>query len=110
MPHEAETKNLLCKLGRLLSEGRLVEPEARREDQGRVVLLGECGDDVKESLQCAVVGLLSNRDERRRNVRRHADGVLDIEALRGTDQTSHLAPAVPSGGTRWDREEDVQLP
>ena len=70
----------LSKLG-LLQEGRLVEAKGGGEDEGRVVLLKEGVDDVKEATKVAILVVVADRDERRGHVRRDTNGVLNVQAL-----------------------------
>ena len=69
----------------LLCERRLVEAEAGRENERRVVLGEEEVDDVQEPKSATILVVLTNGDERRRDVRRQTDGVLDVEALSNAD-------------------------
>ena len=78
---------------RLRREGRLVKTEAGRENEWRVVFLQEIVDDVQEAIEITILSLVTNGDERGRDVRRHANGVLDVEALGRNDQ--HTAHALP---------------
>lgn len=71
----------LGELGCLLRERRLIETERGREHKRGLVLLQERVDDVEEAPEVAILVLVSDRDECGRDVRRHADGVLDVEAL-----------------------------
>ena len=70
----------LSQLG-LLSESSLIETERGGEDKGRVVLLKESVDDVEEATKVAILVIIPNSDERCGDVCRHADGVLNVEAL-----------------------------
>lgn len=94
------TQSSLGHLRRLLGEGRLVEPETRRQNQGRVVHRKKVVDDVKEAFQVAVLRIFSNRDECRRDVRRHANGVLDVEALQGALREENIRRGVVEGTHR----------
>ena len=66
---------------RLLSEASLIETEGGGKDKGRVVLLKESVDDVEEATKVAILVIIPNSDERGGDVRRHADSVLNVEAL-----------------------------
>ena len=71
---------LLSQLG-LLREAGLIETEGSGENKGRVVLLEETVDYVKEATEVAVLVLVADSDERRGHVRRDTDGVLDVQTL-----------------------------
>ena len=70
-----------------------MEVEAGGENERRVVLGEEEVDDVQEPKSATILVVLTNGDERRRDVRRQTDGVLDVEALGRNDQ--HTAHALP---------------
>lgn len=78
----------LRELRSLLGERRLVKAETGRQHERGVLLVGERGDDVKEAVERAVLRLRANSDERDRDVRRHADGVLNVEALQTASENS----------------------
>ena len=79
-PSDRDVFHSLGQLG-LLSEASLIETEGGRKDKGRVVLLKEGVDDVEEATKVAILVIIPNSDERGGDVRRHADSVLNVEAL-----------------------------
>ncbi len=90
---------LRCEVWRLRCEWRLVEAEAGRENEGRVVLLEERVDDIQETPEVAILVLVANRDECRGHVRRQANGVLDVETL--SKQTSSTTVDIRSSAAEW---------
>ena len=63
-----------------------MEVEARSENERRLVLGEQEVDDIQEAKSVTVLVVLANGDERRWDVRRQTDGVLDVEALQGNNQ------------------------
>ena len=78
---KAKLDHSLSEVRRLFCEGRLIKAERGRENERRVVLLEEGVDDVEEASEVAILVLVTDRDEGSRDVRRHADSVLDVKAL-----------------------------
>ena len=113
---------LLSQLG-LLREVGLIETEGSGENKGRVVLLEETVDYVKEATEVTILIVTANADEGGGYVRRNTDGVLDVQALcharsesygerwrRAFNRTYRLGCSLTVVGTtidRFDRERAV---
>ena len=52
---------------------------------GRITFAEQEVDDVQEAIEITILSLVTNGNERGRDVRRHANGVLDVEALSNAD-------------------------
>ena len=69
------------KLG-LVDEAGLVEAEGRGEDKRGLLEFEQEVDDVEEARKTAVLGVVAHREDRRGDVSRNTNGVLNVEGLR----------------------------